>query len=541
MTPSSFLLSYFDRLAEAPGGIAKLRELILRLAMDGKILPPQQAAPDPSDVEWPKRPLGSVASLITKGSTPTSYGHQYESTGIPFVKVENINDGVIQHSLIGQFISDATHKFLKRSQLESGDVLFSIAGTIGKTCIVGPNDVPANTNQALAIIRGVDTSFEPAFLKLQLDSFVANEVRAKARGGAMPNVSLGDLRDLIVVIPPLAEQRRIVAKVEELMGLCDALEAAQQEREAVRTRLRTSALHQLASPDSDTNSASFVLKNISLFATVTEDLGSLRESVLQLAVQGKLVHQDTNDEPADRLLLRTRSEKAKKVSLGTIRKPRSNEDPFVAAPDLGLPVGWAPGCVADFGAPEDNAIVDGPFGSNLLLSDYDSQGTYPVITISNIDEGFDLASLRKVSEQKYQELKRSSVRANDILVAKIGSSYGKVGLYPAHMPVGIIPANLLKITPNQSVDWRYLVIALRSQLFKDELENIVQVTAQPAFGVSKFKLLPIAVPPLAEQRRIVAKVDELMAVLDALEATLTTARTTSVNLLAATIAKLHAA
>jgi type I restriction enzyme, S subunit len=180
-------------------------------------------------------------------------------------------------------------------------------------------------------------------------------------------------------------------------------------------------------------------------------------------------------------------------------------------------------------------VVDGPFGSSLRLSDYDPQGTYPVITISNINEGFDLPSLRKISEKKYQELKRSSVRANDILVAKIGSSYGKVGLYPANMPIGIIPANLLKITPNALIDWRYLVIALRSSDFKAEIEKIVQVTAQPAFGLSKFKLLPIAVPPVTEQHRIVAKVDELMALCDRLEAQLTTTQTQSRRLLESTL------
>ena len=264
--------------------------------------------------------------------------------------------------------------------------------------------------------------------------------------------------------------------------------------------------------------AAQLLAHLDRLADAPDAIPRLRQFILNLAVRGKLVPQERDDEPADKLLLRIRSEKAESVRQGIIRRPRSNEDIFVADAALRLPPGWAARMCCRFCAPENNAIVDGPFGSNLRLSDYDSQGIYPVITISNIDEGFDLSSLRKVSDAKYQELKRSSVRANDILVAKIGSSYGKVGLYPAHMPIGIIPANLLKITPNASLDWRYLVVALRSPDFKAELEKIVQVTAQPAFGVSKFKLLPLAVPPLAEQHRIVAKVDELMGLCDRLEA-----------------------
>jgi hypothetical protein len=180
----------FDQFADAPDAVAKMRELILDFAIGGQLLRTSKSAELEANGGWPKQTLGSIASLITKGSTPTSYGHQYEACGIPFVKVENIADGVINRSSMEQFISEATHEFLKRSQLESGDILFSIAGTIGKTCVVSSGDVPANTNQALAIIRGFSASFEIPFLKMQLDSFVANKVKAKARGGAMPNVSV---------------------------------------------------------------------------------------------------------------------------------------------------------------------------------------------------------------------------------------------------------------------------------------------------------------------------------------------------------------
>jgi type I restriction enzyme, S subunit len=201
-----------------------------------------------------------------------------------------------------------------------------------------------------------------------------------------------------------------------------------------------------------------------------------------------------------------------------MRKARKVDRAFVVNHDDILPEGWAPGCVADFGAAEDNAIVDGPFGSNLKLSDYDPNGIYPVITITNIDEGFDLPSLRKVTEQKYAELKRSAVRAGDILVAKIGSSYGKTGIYPSHMPIGIIPANLLKVTPSPALNWKYLFYYLRSPTFKTHLDTIVQFTAQPAFNVSKFKLLPVPVPPIAEQTRIVAEAERRLSVVEKLEA-----------------------
>ena len=241
-------------------GIKKLRELILELAVRGKLvpqdakdepasellkrnqamkinlgaegktkkgrlLPPIVEADKPFDIHqgWCLEKLGNLANLITKGTTPTSIGFTYQNSGISFVKVENVRAGRINIDSIDQYISEEADEALARSRLLSGDVLFSIAGTIGRTCIVYPDDVPANTNQAFAIIRGTETVFYQMFLLRQLDSFVSNKIKDRARGGAMYNVSLSDLAELVLLIPPLAEQHRIVAKVDELMALCDRL------------------------------------------------------------------------------------------------------------------------------------------------------------------------------------------------------------------------------------------------------------------------------------------------------------------------------
>src|SRR5690606_28697664 len=119
---------------------------------------------------WTIGVLKDVAGLITKGSTPTSYGHQYVTQGIPFVRVEHLRNGLINRSGITQFIDSSADETLKRSRLKSGDVLFSLAGTIGRTAIVQDCDVPANTNQALGIVRDFDGVFLPQFLQHELSS-----------------------------------------------------------------------------------------------------------------------------------------------------------------------------------------------------------------------------------------------------------------------------------------------------------------------------------------------------------------------------------
>ena len=281
MNPETFF-DNFGLLADTPNGVQKLRELILQLAVQGKLVPQdsddepavavlemnedeikrlikgkkiKKSKPmQPIDIDkfaykipngWAVEYLGNITPVITKGSTPTSYGYKYQNEGINFVKVENVKGGRIVQEGIKQFISEEVHLFQARSQLEAGDILFSIAGTIGETCVVKEDDLPANTNQALAIIRNTKIVFWPPLLKLQLDSFVANAVKARARGGAMNNVSLGDLKELIVFVPPLEEQRRIVAKVDQLMALCDELEAKIRQSQTDGAKLMDAVMHQL--------------------------------------------------------------------------------------------------------------------------------------------------------------------------------------------------------------------------------------------------------------------------------------------------------
>jgi type I restriction enzyme S subunit len=183
----------------------------------------------------------------------------------------------------------------------------------------------------------------------------------------------------------------------------------------------------------------------------------------------------------------------------------------------GLPKGWRWKKIEDIGANEKYAIVDGPFGSNLKVSDYVENGDVPVISISNIDDGFERDKLRFITRNKFDEVKRSAVKPGDILVAKIGSSYGKVGYYPEWLAIGIIPANLLKITVSKSVVKQYVYYYLKSRNFKNHLDGITKSTAQPAFNVSMFRKLPIPLPPLEEQQRIVAEVERRLESARAIE------------------------
>lgn len=186
-------------------------------------------------------------------------------------------------------------------------------------------------------------------------------------------------------------------------------------------------------------------------------------------------------------------------------------DPPASIDKPALPVGWSWGEVADVGAKQKNAIVDGPFGSNLKLTDYVEGGTVPVLTTKNLAGKYD--DLRYISEEKFQELKRSAVYPNDILMAKIGSC-GKTGIYPVNMPPAIIPANLLKVTLSEKFDKRFVFHYFNSRFFQRALKTIIRASAQPAFGVTSFRKLPFPIAPLGEQLQVVAEIEKQFSRLD---------------------------
>jgi type I restriction enzyme S subunit len=189
-----------------------------------------------------------------------------------------------------------------------------------------------------------------------------------------------------------------------------------------------------------------------------------------------------------------------------------------------LPKTWKWFSFKEIAVDHKYAIVDGPFGSNLKTSEY-IQGNdgVPVLTTKNIDNGYSEELLRFISFQKFNELKRSEVKGGDIIIAKIGS-VGKHTIYPNNLPSAIIPANLMKISLNKEVNTKYVNYYLDTEFFKDQLSKITTATAQPAFGITKFKNLLIPVPPFSEQECIVSKIDELFTQLDAAEAALKRAK-----------------
>ncbi|MDQ3119102.1 MAG: restriction endonuclease subunit S [Verrucomicrobiota bacterium] len=173
-------------------------------------------------MSWPREHLAGCCEIITKGTTPMSFGMPYTDSGIPFLRVQNIRDGGVLLDGDTLFVSQDTHKFFARSSIQRGDVLLSIAGTIGRSAIVPASAPPEmNCNQAVAVIR-LRHQLEKRFLLHWLNTRDAlSQMTGGVVTGTISNLSLTQVRNLGIPLPPLAEQRRIA----EVLDRAEALRA----------------------------------------------------------------------------------------------------------------------------------------------------------------------------------------------------------------------------------------------------------------------------------------------------------------------------
>lgn len=227
-------------LYDADGVVAGLERVIAkkRLIKQGAmqdLLTARRRLPGFSG-EWSSVKLGACASVISKGTTPTSIGHAFVEHGINFIKVESLLAGRSLDLTKVAAISEATHSALRRSQLQAGDILISIAGAIGRVGVVEQAVLPANTNQALAFVRLHNRSaLFPGFVPYILESEkVLSHWDEISVQGAQPNISLSDVRNLDLPCPPYAEQQAIATVLSDMDAEIQTLDSRLVKARAVK-------------------------------------------------------------------------------------------------------------------------------------------------------------------------------------------------------------------------------------------------------------------------------------------------------------------
>jgi type I restriction enzyme S subunit len=321
----------FDLVADAPGAVRRMRELVLRLAFSGRLTGKRQTDEDVPG-GWELRTIDSISSSIVSGFA-CSRSHQKEN-GHVHLRTHNISiHGTLNFDLLVRI--DPKMVDPQKASIRAGDILFNNTNSqelVGKTSLVD-RDYDYGFSNHITRIRLKDDIF-PGFVVFYL-TFLRNSghfARLCTRWINQAAVNTETLKQQNIPLPPLAEQRRIVAKVDELMALCDRLEAEQGEREEQGGRLSRAALARFAEAPTPAN-LQFLFH--SSFHIPPSDL---RKSILTLAVQGKLVPQDPGDEPAD-VFLRLISQQ-----LGKSKGKRSANNVATVADEaipFELPPGWA--------------------------------------------------------------------------------------------------------------------------------------------------------------------------------------------------------
>jgi type I restriction enzyme, S subunit len=516
------LFEKFDALVDTADGVKSMRELVLRLAFSGG-LTGERPTDDGVPEGWESRTIESISASISSGFA-CSRSHQVEN-GHVHLRTHNISTlGTLNFDLLVRI--DPKLVDAQKASIRAGDILFNNTNSqelVGKTALVDRDYEYGFSNHItrMRLKEGIFPGFVAFYLTLLRNS--GYFARLCTRWINQAAVNTDTLKEQTIPLPPLAEQKRIVAKVDELMALCDRLEAQQQERETRHAALARASLARFGDAPTPANLRFLFHPS---YAIPPADL---RKSILTLAVQGKLVPQNPSDEPAEKLVAKLESERRHFAAAHKFRAPVGDSMDDSSVP-FAIPPSWKWCRLCSI----FNAVTDGDH-----LPPPKSEDGIAFLTIGNMTTGtLDFEGSRFVPDSYYRELAdfRRPIRG-DILYTVVGATYGRPALVETDRPF-CVQRHIAILKPPQSIDVGYLMAVLRSPLAYDQASASTTGTAQPTIPLGSLRNFAVPLPPLAEQRRIVAKVAQLMALVDELETQLTASRATAANLLSALVAEL---
>ena len=532
------LLALYDRVVEAPDAVDRLRRFVLDLAIRGKLV-----EQDPGD-----EPTSSILArkrLAVADSQPFDIPESWswvrvgtvaearlgkmldkaKNTGTPRRYLRNINVRWFDFELSDVLEMRLEDNELAKYSLRAGDVLICEGGEPGRAAVWDERESEIYFQKALHRVR---------FSSMVDSQYFVNALRASVDDGRLAEYFTGTgikhftgkgLRAYVFPLPPLAEQHRIVIEVDELMALCDQLEGNRKAREATRDRLTKTGYGRLSAPDTSDETfpshARFAIDTLPALTVRADQIKQLRQTILNLAVRGKLVGQNPGDESASELLKRVAVQRGRLYKAGKIRKPRnvaplnSDELPFH------LPVGWAWTQIAHLGvinprndAPDDHRASFVPMP--LIPGEYGVPHEHERRQWSAIKKGY------------------THFREGDVGLAKITPCFqnGKSTVF-RNLAGGLGSGTTeLHVVRPLFVDPDYILVFLKSPLFiQTGIPRMTGTAGQKRIPADYFTSSPFPLPPLAEQQRIVTRVDKLMTLCDHLEAGLGAVRSTRAHLL----------
>lgn len=537
------LLSNLHLLATAPGGVARLRELILTLAVQGKLVP-QDPADEPASrllqkiraekdrliaegkikkdkplaaiaeeekpfelpVGWEWVRFGVIAGIERGGSPrPIDAFLTDDPTGLNWIKIGDTEIG-------GKYITSASQKIKKEGLIKTrmvfpGDFLLTNSMSFGRPYIT---QIHGCIHDGWLRISPPD-SLDKDFLYTLLSSrFIRNVFAASASGAVVLNLNADKVRAVPIPLPPLAEQSRIVARVEELMCLCDALQAKGQLEATQHAQLLSTLLGTLtasATPEELADNWQRVAQHFDLLLDRPQAIDALEQTLLQLAVRGLLVPQHPADEPASVLLQKIRAEKDRLITEGKIKKDKplppvtDEEKPFE------LPVGWEwvrMGAVV-------NASEAG--WSPACIGSPRRTGLWGVLKVSAVSWGEFDANANKELPSDLVPRPEYEVRDGDFLLSRANTAelVARSVVVEQAEPKLMLSDKIIRLAVSSQMNRSFLNMANNASYAREHYAVNVSGTSSSMKNVSREVVLalPVPVPPLAEQSRIVTRVTQL--------------------------------
>ncbi|EKL5482021.1 restriction endonuclease subunit S [Escherichia coli] len=548
-------------------GIKKLRELILELAVRGKLVPQdpndepasellkriaaekaelvkqgkikkQKPLPEISEEEkpfelpqgWEWVRLGDFTNIIRGITFPGNEKSQFQAPGkIACLRTANVQEQIDWDDLI--YISDS---FVKRDDqyLQEHDIVMSMANSrelVGKVALASlPDNSKFTFGGFLSVLRPLVVNEIYLMALLRCETYKSQLIESASQTTNIANISLAKLNPLPVCIPPAKEQIHIVKKMNELMSLCDQLEqqsltSLDAHQQLVETLLGTLTDSQNAEELAENWAR--ISEHFDTLFTTEASVDALKQTILQLAVMGKLVPQDPNDEPASELLKRIAQEKAQLVKEGKIKKqkplpPISDEEkPFE------LPDGWEYIYLNDI----CSLITDGTHQTPK----YTTEGR-PFISAQCVKPfKFMPENCRYVSEEDHNlYIKNRNPEQQDILLSRVGAGIGECAVIDTDLEFSIYVSTALIKPVKKYINSQYICIWLNSPIGRLFSSNYTygKEVSQGNLNLSLIRTFVISLPPYLEQQLIVDKTLEYLEICEKLKFRIQSAKQTQLHL-----------
>ena len=431
----------------------------------------------PESWEWCR--LSDILLKLTDGTHSTP---KYIENGVPFISVKDVSTGKLNFSNC-KYISEKEHiELYERCNPEIGDILLTKVGTTGIPVIVD-TERQFSLFVSVALLKFNQELIYNRYLMYMINSpLVQKQAIENTKGVGNKNWVMRDIANTLIVIPPIEEQNRIVSKIEELLPYIEEYDKAETE---------LSALNE----------------------TFPE---MLKKSILQEAVQGKLVPQDPNDEPASVLLERIKAEKQRLIKEGKIKKDKQKSSEITSAKiPYEIPESWVWCYISDI------AFVTKLAGFEYTKSIFPNLTTdgIPLFKGKNVQNGRLVLEFESyIPESLSDELYRSQINKKCLLTPYVGT-IGNIaifdGSFKAHLGSNVGKIELFNSNEDSILE-EYVLFYLKSQYGYEQLTKHKKATAQESISIENIRNVLIAIPPIEEQKRIVRKIDKIMQIINKL-------------------------